>query len=176
MISTAVKFFTLMAAFSCVLSCEKGALNPPRSSGVFYFNSFETEADAEGWEGVSQEMFVGDAGPNSGEKCLNIGGGCIQPAASRVFPGEASGARYRISCWARMNQKNQGGSVRLGLDGDKSYSTETAVAVRDTVWTYCQSNEALFCPKGGRLRIDIMVGGIVFASMRIDGLTITRIP
>jgi hypothetical protein len=49
-----------------------------------------------------------------------------------------------------------------------------AVVVKDRSWTRYDAEGMLYCPKGKRLRIDLMIGGIIFASMHVDGLTIER--
>jgi hypothetical protein len=160
----------------CCTSCEKGALNSPSRGNFYYFNSFETAADTNGWNGILQNMFVPDPAPNSGEKSLDIGGGCVQPTAWMVFPTAQADGSYKLQCWGKIDQENQSGQVILRLEGDDTFSMEIVAFIKDRTWTFYESDRALFCPKGKQLRLEMIVGGIIFASMHIDGLTITRIP
>jgi hypothetical protein len=169
-------FFMAMVLILCCLSCEKGALNPPKRDTPFYYNSFETATDANGWSGISQDMFVQDPSPNSGFKSLNLGGGCIQPTAWFVFPKARSDGWYKLQCWGKIDQENQGGQVILKLEGDDTFSMEVLVFIKDRSWTYYESDLPIFCPKGKQLRLEMLVGGIIFASMHVDGLTLTRVP
>ncbi|HEX9935458.1 MAG TPA: hypothetical protein VGB38_09705 [bacterium] len=157
------------------LTCEKGPLSPPFPSMPFYFNSFESADDANGWNGVEENMFVEDPAPNSGKQSLHIGGGCIQPTAWKVFPKAEADARYALSCWGKIDQENQSGEVVLMLDGDERFSSETVLSVNSREWTFYGSEKSLFCPKGRSLRLEFRVGGIIFASMAIDVLTVERL-
>lgn len=155
-------------------ACRKVITNPFDSAAIYYFNSFESQEDAVKWNGFTSAQFVQDPAPNSGSQSLRIGGGCIQPAAWIVLPKAEAEGWVRFSCWGKVDQANQSGIVRLALEGEPDDSREITVRIQGANWTHFQSENSLFCPKGGRLRIELIIGGIVFASMHVDGLTIEK--
>ncbi len=156
-------------------SCRKGMPLAPRVAVELYFNSFESPDDAKNWSGVTPQMFIADPAPGMGGASLQIGGGCIQPTAWLVLPAAVSGGWYTLSCWGKIDQENQSGRVVLRIDGAPEGADALAVVVKDRSWTRYVADGMLYCPKGNRLRIELIVGGIVFVSMHVDGLTVERV-
>jgi hypothetical protein len=164
--------FMIIAA---ALSCRRMFSTAPAENEVFYFNSFETADDAKGWNGLKPDMFVDAPAPGCGNKSLQIGGGCVQPAAWIVFPKITEGGRFKVSCWGMVDQPNQSGAVAVRLEAEKSTLRESSVRIADRTWTHYESDSVIVCPAGGQLRLELRIGGILFASMHLDGLTVERV-
>ena len=139
---------------------------------TFYFNSFEVHSDTTDWHGISYKMFVEDPAPNCGEKALHLGGGCIQPTAYLDLPISNKDEIYSLSLWAKIIEENQSGVILLSvIDGDRKLS-EISLLVNSQNWKYYKSEKSLLCPAGKQLRLEIMIGGIIPASMLVDLLKI----
>lgn len=142
------------------------------SSEVFYFNSFESSADTVGWEGISSQMLVNDPAPGGGDRSLHIGGDCIQPTAHIVFPPSGSDGSYRLSFWGKIHDSAQRGRLILRIDGDDEQGVEAGLTVDSDRWAFYKSKRPLYLSAGEALRLEIMVGGIVAASMSVDCIKI----
>jgi hypothetical protein len=169
-----------MAILSClVLSCGSTSYEPDRDgrggSGVVYFNSFESPGDVVGWTGITEEMLVKDPAPRGGEQSLHIGGGCSQPTAHIVLPVQTDGANYRLSCWGKLLDKSQRGSLILAINTGGDRRRETTLVVDRENWGLYKSEGTLYCPAEHELRLEIMIGGFVPASMLVDSIRIERI-
>ena len=151
--------------------CPEWPFEPGQS--VIYFDSFETPADTSGWTGLSPAMFVDDPAPGQGLRSLRIGGGCVQPTAYRNLDPVFEEGDYQLSLWGRVNDPNQSGSVILRL-ADVS-DQEISVTLHENRWVYYRNPNTLHVPAGSRMRIEIVIGGIVPASMNIDGLAVLKI-
>ena len=147
--------------------------NEPNAD-TFYFNSFEVPSDTTDWNGISPNMFVKNPAPNGGEKSLLLCGGCVQPTAYINLPISNVDENYSVSFWAKIIEENQSGVISLSvIDGDIKLSEISLLASGQT-WKYYKSEKKLFCPIGKQLRLEIMVGGIIPASMLIDLLKIEK--
>jgi len=176
-IASSVYLFILAVVFAaaCTVSCRRLFSTAPSRTTLYYSNSFESDDDAKGWTGVATDMFIADPAPNSGDRSLQIGGGCIQPAAWLVFPKTTEEIRFKFSCWGKVDQPNQSGAVVLGVEGDTDDSNSLEIRIQERNWTYYASNASLVCPRGKQLRLEMRIGGIVFASMHVDGLIVERV-
>lgn len=168
-------YLFIMALFGLtgVLSCSKQPLLPEET--VFYLNSFETVSDTTGWHGLTDRMFVPDPAPGGGKKSLRIGGGCIQPIAWMEFPPAHIERKFRLSCWAKIHQESQTGGVLIAnMDGETKI-VAAELSMTGQTWNLYQSEKPLICPPGKKLRVEISIGGIIYASMQIDVLKIELI-
>ncbi len=174
--STGYSFFlTAVLAAVCAVSCRKFFSTAPSRTALYYSNSFELPDDAKGWSGLTADMFVVDPAPNSRNRSLQIGGGCIQPTAWLVFPKTKEETRFTLSCWGKVDQPNQSGTVLLRVEGDTGDSNTVSLRIKDRNWMYLTSSAFLVCPKGRQLRVEMLIGGILFASMHVDGLIIEKV-
>ena len=171
--------FRVMTLFLIFLMMFLGSCNRKnpidQGSDMFYFNSFETADDTTGWHGISSLMFEEDAAPNSGKKSLRIGGGCIQPTAYRTFSKFERNGIFRLSCWAKVREHGQAGTLVLKVMNGEESVQSMSLAIDSEEWTFFQSYDFLFCMPGSRLKLEIMIGGIVPASMNLDCLAIERV-
>ena len=166
-----VLFIVISLSFILLVSgCD--ILNPENTE--FYFTSFENASDAEGWTGIGVEMFVEDPAPNSGDRSLLIGGGCIQPTAKVTLPEIRVGGFYTISCWGKIDPDFHGGSVILALSHNEEESFQIELRIDRQGWYFYSSEESIYCPASESLQIQIRVGGIVYDCMKLDGLKIEK--
>lgn len=165
------------AGISCGPTAHEPGGNEAISSGAgkdvanskdFYFNSFESPEDILGWEGITAEMLVEDPAPGGALRSLLVFGDCIQPTAHIVFPPSDSAGSYKLSFWGKMHDIAQRGTLVLAIDGGDEPREETRVSVEGSQWTFYRSEEPLYLSANQALRLEIMVGGIVSASMSID--------
>ena len=151
--------------------CPEWPFEPDKS--VVYFNSFETPADTSGWTGLSPTMFVEDPAPGQGLRSLRIGGGCVQPTAYWNLDPVFGEGDYQLSFWGRVNDANQSGTVILRRT-DVS-DREIGITLHENRWVYYRNPNTLHVPAGSRMRIEIVIGGYVPASMNIDGLAVLKV-
>ena len=166
--------FTAGLVLSCclIISCAKKCIEPTPDS--VYFNSFESPADTTGWYDIKPEMFVDDPAPDGGKQSLYIGGGCIQPAAYLDLPQLRSGY-YTISCWGKIPESKQAGTIVLAKVNPNGEREEIELIIDRTDWIFYRSKESLYCPADWKLRIEILIGGIVGANMFIDDIGIEKV-
>jgi len=158
--------------FSLFHFCFKNPVEP--EDQIFFFNSFETKKDTTDWKGIYYQNFVNEPAPDGGKKSVLISGGCIQPTASIDLPIVHKNSKFVMSCWGRVNEDNQSGLVSLKvMDGENSKNS-VALNVNTKTWNLYKS-EKLICQPGEHLRIEIMIGGIIGASMNLDLLKIERV-
>jgi len=166
-------FTCAMLICSSIASCDKKGTEPIKNA--IYFNSFESAEDTSGWHGITEAMFVSDPAPEGGSQSLHIGGGCIQPAAHINLPEGTRNGYYQVSCWGKLEDLAQGGSIGLVVDAGTEQRRETHLSVSDTVWTFYQSEETLYCPLNHSLRLEIVIGGFVPAGMFVDCIQVERV-
>jgi hypothetical protein len=141
---------------------------------AFYFNSFEIESDTTDWYGISYKMFVENPAPNGGDKALLLCGGCVQPAAYIDLPISNLDENYSLSFWAKIIEENQSGIISLSaVEGDEKLS-EISLLVDSQNWKYYKSEKNLFCPAGKQVRLEIIIGGFIPASILVDLLKIEK--
>lgn len=173
-LSVAIMLFLPALTISCGNSCQDPS-GGGDSARALYFTSFETAADIEGWTGLAEENLTGEPAPAGGKRSLLVGGGCIQPTAYIVLASRETDAVYSLSCWGRLIDESQSGSVVLATDEDWDQRDECSVRVTSEDWTYYRSQDQVVCPAGQRLRIEIYIGGIVGASMSLDRLAVEEV-
>ena len=169
--------FAACSALLCclVVSCSDTCYEPDVSGDIVYFNSFESAKDTTGWTGIAEEMFVSDPAPKGGKQSLHIGGGCIQPTAHVVLPVRDDDASYRLSCWGKLDDTERRGAIVLAITESGEQRSEIALVVGSDKWAFYKSAELLHCPANQRLRLEIIIGGIVPASMLVDCIKVERI-
>lgn len=161
-------------AFWCFLipffdtDCRHPAEPPLLKACGLYATSFEMDSDTSGWSGHGGYRFVNDAPPGGGSRSLEVSGGCIVPHAVRSLAVPRSGSTITLTVWGRSVA--QGGMVSLGrADGT---GTVLQVSVTDTVWTRYEASAAHLDRAGDTLRLEMMSGGIIFGTMRVDLLEV----
>jgi hypothetical protein len=161
----------LLNLYICFIfnSCNNGISSD--EPNVVYSNSFETERDTCGWQGLFTAMFVNDPAPYSGYKSLHIGGGCIQPAASFEFPRNLPHGKYKMTCWAKLG--HNGGGISL-TEGNQRYQ-ESGLGPKDSAWAYYESKVPFSFSGNSNLKIEIFVGGIIPADIFLDNLKVIRL-
>lgn len=154
-------------------ACQNSSQPEGQNENLVYSTSFETEADISGWIGISKENLSNTACPDGKDYSLHIGGGCIQPAASYEIPSVLPG-KYKLSFWAKMGQPSQSAGLYLRPAESSSYVDALHVQVTDTTWKYYESEKSLNIPSSMKLKLDVIVGGIIFADVFIDNLKIEK--
>lgn len=132
-----------------------------------YFNSFESEQDTAGWDGIRSYMLVNDPAPYSGSQSLYIGGGCIQPAASLELNNIPS-TSYYISFWAKSENENLSGEITFSNSSNEELLTQT---INKIEWEFFEIGPVLK-KDNLPLRIDLIIGGFIPANMFIDNLRV----
>ena len=164
-------FLIFILLTSILISCEKK--NPLEPGPVFfYFNSFETAGDTTDWHGVYSEMFVEEPAPNGGQKSLRIGGGCVQPTAWLIFSELERIRPFKLSCWGKVIEDGQVGMLTLYVMDGEEYGSSISIQIKGGEWTQYESDNLLVCPSGKHLRLEIMIGGFVGATMHLDCLAV----
>ena len=133
-----------------------------------FFTSFEFPADTAEWPKYGGMELSSDVPEGGGNQSVQIAGGCIYPHAGIEIPGPQEDSYLRIECWGRNLALGGGISLSRVNNPDK----QIHVRVQDTEWKHYTSGEALFCPAGEKLRIEMDSGGIVYSAMRVDLLTV----
>lgn len=171
-------YLACAACFCCVgVSCDQSSYEPSQdqdNSSVVYFNSFESARDTLGWEGITEQMFVRDPAPTGGDWSLHIGGGCIQPTAHIVLPPHGCAGSYRLSFWGKLDDSVQRGVIILAVEAGGEQREEMALVVDSEQWAFYRSKRPLHRSANQELRLEIMIGGIVPASMSIDCIKVER--
>jgi len=153
--------------FCCIIvSCGEKCTEPTPS--LIYFNSFESAEDTTGWQGITEEMFVGDPALGGGNRSLYIGGACLQPAAYLDLPPQTEGGNYRISCWGKIVKVSQVGRITLEIAQEGGQPREIQLEVNSEGWKFYESEGSLHCPANHGLRLEIWIGGFVPAHMFVD--------
>ena len=156
-----------------IISCAKKCAEP--TPNFVYFNSFESAADTTGWHGITREMLVGDPAPGGGNRSLHIGGGCVQPTAYLdLLPHDGSGY-YTISCWGKAAEPSGVGNIVLTKVKQNGEREEIELRIEGANWTFRRSRDFLYCPANCKLRIEILIGGIVGAHMFVDCIGIEKV-
>jgi len=156
-----------------IFSCAKKCVEP--TPNFVYFNSFESAADTTGWYGITQEMFVGNPAPGGGKRSLDIGGGCLQPAAYLdLLPHDGSGY-FTISCWGKATEPSQVGRIVLAKVKENGEREEIQLRVERKHWTFYRSEKSLYCSASCELRLEIWIGGFVPANMFVDCIGIEKL-
>jgi len=172
-------FSTLLLLLApLVLSCGGSCHDPSGDDDpahVLYFSSFETPADIDGWVGIQEEDLSGEPSPGGGERSVHVYGGCIQPTAHLVLEPRDVDAVYSLSLWAKLTAGSSPGAVSLATDGDYETRKVTSLEVDSDEWSFLRSEEAIACPAGLGMRIEIWIGGIKGGSVLIDRLTVDSV-
>jgi hypothetical protein len=169
---TSLAFLVLMVvAFS---ACKQTSEPENEEGNLVYRSTFEKESDIVGWSGISKEN-LSDTTYSGGDKhSLHIGGGCIQPAASYESSSVQPG-KFKLSFWARMRQSSQSAAIYLGPSDYYSKPERLRLDVADTTWKYYETEKSLNISSPTKLKLEVLVGGIIFADVYIDNLKIGKI-
>jgi hypothetical protein len=144
-------------------------------SRIIYSNSFEAPEDTSGWIGLYPEMFVEDPAPAQGARSLLIGGGCIQPMAWIDIPCTTGVATFHLSFWGKAGLVTPygGGIVLSPADWYAPLSEKIEIGTDSLDWAFYHAEKEIHLDAIDTLRIRIIVGGIKYDDMQIDGLEVT---
>lgn len=168
------KIFTMLVITSLIAvfsGCDK--ISSPEESNV-YSSSFESVGDTLGWQGLNKSMFVNDPAPQGGKSSLHVSGGCPQPAATYDL-GNVHEGKYRMSFWGKMGQPSQSALVYLYYGDRESQSQRIQLQVSGEEWKSYSAPAELNVPANANLKLEIWVGGIVFADVYVDMLKIEKV-
>ena len=169
-----IKFLLIPMIALFINACDNSSQPEDENNNLVYSTSFETESDISGWSGLTKENLADAACPDGKSHSLHIGGGCIQPAASYEIPAVVPG-KYKISFWGKMGQDSQSAGLSLKQVGNSSLMDSVNVQVTGTSWKYYESGKSLLVTSAAKLKLDVLVGGIIFADVYIDNLKIVKI-
>lgn len=157
------------ATFSCGEKCTRSVPE------IVYFSSFESAEDTTGWQGITDRMFVSDPAPGAGARSLQIGGGCIQPAAYIDLPPQTGPGNYVVSCWGKVPQVTQPGRIVLQIAQEGGEGREIQLRVDSENWTFYESKESLRYSEDCTLRLQVWIGGFTPAHMFVDCIKIEKV-
>ncbi|MBI1938254.1 MAG: hypothetical protein HYS25_09010 [Ignavibacteriales bacterium] len=166
--------YLLLPVLALFVSCGDNGTNNidnQNSERVFYSNSFESETDISGWQGLTKEMIADEAFPANGQHSLHISGACLQPAASIELDNTSEGM-YKLKFWAKMGQPSQSAALVLKTEGGDDNKIEITANSLD--WRYYESENYIQVPVDKKMILEIWVGGIVSADVYIDNLKIEK--
>ena len=147
----------------------------PESGEIVYSNSFETESDFEGWEGIGPESRRNDVPNRESKNSVYISGGCVVPHAFFVFDVNLPQGYYMIECWGKAVPRTFGGSVSLKYKIDENFNYSSVfIGFSDSIWTFKKS-DTLFFDKSNNLRIEMNAGGFFSSAMLIDDLIVKKV-
>jgi hypothetical protein len=155
--------------FSCGEKCTRSVPE------IVYFISFESAEDTTGWQGITDKMFVRDPAPGAGARSLQIGGGCLQPAAYIDLPPQAGPGNYVISCWGKAPRVSRPGRIVLQIAQEGGEGREVQLIVDSEDWTSYKSEESLRCSEDCTLRLQVWIGGFAPAQMFVDCIKIEKV-
>ena len=161
-----IMFCLLIPLFS--YTCQNSTSPEDR---LIYYNSFEKTSDFDGWQGISASNMVDDSSPNGGVKSVYVSGGCMMPTSTFTLP--PNDAENHIIVQFYGKNLAMGGSVVLS--SGEAYNDENSIFVKDTVWTFYQSQEIYKWPAGSSLKLYMNSGGYVASAMLIDELKIIKV-
>ncbi len=165
----------LIAFVFCILmvACDDDSsstgvtvLNKPYT---VYVNSFESPSDTVGWEGLVE--FRNDAPPDGGTQSLFVSGGCVMPHAMYELEPLFEDSYLTVRCWGK--RLLDGGIVHLGSQG--MFYEGVSLHVSDSVWTFYESPDSIFCPANQSVYISLASGGFVPDSMLVDMIEVVRV-
>jgi hypothetical protein len=169
-----IRFLFIAMIALLINACQNSSQPESENENMVYSTSFETESDISGWSGLTKENLADSACPEGKNHSLHISGGCIQPAASYEIPNVQPG-KYKISFWGKMGQASQSAGLTLKQSGSSSIMDSVNTRVTSTTWKYYESEKGLTVASVTKLKLDVLVGGIIFADVFIDNLKIERI-
>ena len=156
--------------FFVMISCNGTTVVYPKLKDTIYFNSFESASDTAGWKGYGWIDIKQDPSPNGGKQSLFIAGGCIIPHVQLDIDQQSEDGNYILQGWIKVLQN--GGSISLCIaDSAKNIS----IYSQDTVWTFYQSEDTLFCPADLNMRLEFMSGGFIAGGMLVDQIAVKRV-
>lgn len=166
--------YLLLPVLVLFASCDDNGTNNidnQNSEKVFYSNSFESETDISGWQGLTKEMIADEAFSANGQHSLHISGACLQPAASIEFDNTNEGM-YKLKFWAKMGQPSQ--SATLVLKAENGVDNKIELTANSLEWRYYESENYIQVPADKKMILEIWVGGFVAADVYIDNLKIEK--
>jgi len=159
-------FYLLILPF--LFSCQNSTSSEDR---LIYYNSFEKTSDFDGWQGINPSNMVDDSSPNGGVKSVCVSGGCMMPTSTLTLPPNDAANHIIVQFYG----KNLGMGGSIVLSSGEAYNDEYSIFVKDTVWTFYQSQEIYKWPAGSSLKLCMNSGGYVASAMLIDELKIIKV-
>ncbi|MFC1726264.1 hypothetical protein ACFL4T_11605 [candidate division KSB1 bacterium] len=170
------KVIFILLSSTVFFSCLTDINNPEKPlSKNLYFSSFENGDCIKGWYGIFEGNLVDDPAPGGGSKSVFLGGGCGQPTAYIDLISQHEDSYYKLKFWAKVQQASQKGWIELLVSHDLDSKKKICIFAQGAEWTEYESDELLFCPAESELELRVHIGGIIYASMNIDRLTIERV-
>lgn len=148
-------------------SCSDKTGTEPNDEGIrlIFSEDFSDDNSDEKFDGY------GSCVKDDDSETATIGGGCVQPAAIIEFTAEET-ADYFFDVRAKMNEENQSATLSLMKSGD--YGGKAAqVRVNRLEFDDYESGK-IRIEKGDDYVFEVVVGGIVGASVTLDDLKIYR--
>lgn len=155
----------LLAASSCEKESQSDFL-----ANTIYFNSFESESDIAGWEGVDINSIVEEAPSTGGSKSLMVSGGCVIPHAYYTIEPMVEDCDVVLRCWGKNLSNGSGISL-----GNEDWSESVTISVSEETWNYYISEDTLHCSKGEKLNLQLISGGFIPSSMLVDMIEIVLV-
>jgi len=149
-----------------VVSCER---NDEKLQQI-YFNSFENRGDVLEWQNFGGAYYLsGDVPEGGGDSSLFVSGGCTVPHVIFEYGilNEAGSVMFR--CWGKSIP---GGEVCLMKKNDCRSSITTYI--RDSIWTFHESDTVLECSEKDTLIVTLSSGGIKPGGMFIDNFKLLK--
>lgn len=153
------------------MNCDSSENPVAANKTILYHNSFESEGDISGFNGLGIIEIKNQAAPNSGENCLFVSGGCLIPHAIDTIFTSMKECSLRISCWGKT--ESNGGFIALYDSKDRE--REIGINITDSSWKTYISEFGLHCEANSSLVLELNSGGFVPGSMLVDNLEITKI-
>ena len=169
-----IKLSLIFITLILMNACQQSNQPENENNNLVYSTSFENESEISGWDGITKENLIDTTFAEGKKHSLHIGGGCIQPAASYVLSTVPPG-KYKLSFWAKMGQASQSAMLLLKPAENSAFIDSVNSQVIGTSWKYYETEKNLSISSAMKLKLEIMVGGIIFADVYIDNLKIEKI-
>lgn len=158
--------FSLLAlSISIFLISCSGDIDESNCNSLYY-NSFEDAQDFENLEGYWYGI-ADDSAPGGGDSCLVVCGGCIGP---HLY--------FDIGPFGETKEVSVNFQAKSDFQSSLNVYTTTDVferiefIVKDSTWTYYESEKKLLLGPEDTLRLDFMSGGIIAVTSFFDQLSV----
>jgi hypothetical protein len=152
------------------LGCDKNKTPTDPSSNTIFYSSFENTNDLSQWYGVWLENLRSDTPSGGGKLSAYISGYTTKPHAFSDIGPFDNDINVRLSCWAK--DLFDGGVVSMRVKED---SSSIDLTITEKTWTFYESSQSLFIPKGQVLRLELNSGIAVESAVLIDLVQVHRV-
>lgn len=159
--------FLIVSAF-LIGTCQKNSDILSPYADAFYFNSFESESDLQGWEPQHNRKLYDEAPPGGGFKSL-----CASSSSPfgvwYLFTDMEEDGYYTLEFWGKLD--GSPGSVWF-YSGEDNINID----ITDREWRHFKTNGAIFCSRGGVLGISINNhANYYYGSILVDRIWIKKV-